>query len=117
MAASITADLRDLCTDTVTAFSVSVDGFGKATVTGSNVFTSCRVSGSNKLVRDASGAEVVSTVQALILDEGAADVALGTTGYQYAIPDRYARNTGLEAISVSRVTDENGGHHVKLTFP
>ena len=116
MPASIFADLQDLCNDTITAKVVTSDGFGGTTVTGSTAFTSCRVEGETRLVRDSSGAEVTSTLQAFILDTGAAAVALDTTTYRYDLPSRYTPNSELEALAVNRVVDENGGHHVEVMF-
>ena len=71
-----------------------------------------RIVGKMRAVRDASGQERTSSVQALVLDRDAATL---TVRHRYTLPARYAPRQP-SPLAVSVVTDESGPHHVVVWF-
>ena len=111
--ASIVSDLSDLLGDTLTAQAGSVDFEGVWTPSGSALNLACHLSGDVRMIRDATGQEVVSSVRAVV-DTGS---ALTVDGFRYTLPAGYDPRTDLKAIAVTKARDEDGAHHEVVHFP
>ncbi len=85
----------------------SLDGYGKASYSTANSSYTGRVTYTNKLVRDASGQEVVSSAQ----------VILATTS-TINPDDKLTLPTGESPIilKVNVISDTGGTHHQKVYF-
>lgn len=106
-------DLADCFPDTLIAQPVSLNAFGEFSASGSPVSLKCYIEGANKLIRDLDGQEVVSSLQAYIGEVS----SLTVDGHRYTLPGRFNPSADLRAISVQRVSDENGAHHEVVMFP
>lgn len=105
--------LADFFPDELLAQPGSTDGFGEWTASGSALNIPCYISGKVRLVRNASGNEVVSSVKVTCAEVN----TLTTTGFRYTLPSRYTPNADIEAISTKPVSDEGGAHHEVLFLP
>lgn len=112
MADAIVSDLLDMMADTLVAQPGALDGFGGWSPSGAALSLPCYISGRNRLTRDLTGREVTSTVQVYV---GGA-YGLTVDGHRYTLPSRFEPNSGLTAIGVRRLADENGAHHEVVMF-
>ncbi len=110
MALSILNQIKKLYADTILVEPyISSDLLGVRTY-GSSVPYKARIKGQHILVKDASGKEVMSTVQAW------PDATTGiTVRDRFTLPSRFSPQTP-ECIDVPYLSDENGAHHIKLFF-
>lgn len=113
MADAIVNDLLDLMPDELLAQPVALDAYGDWVASGAELAVPCYVEGNNQLIRDAAGREVVSSVQAYC---GGA-FGLSAEGYRYTLPARFTPRENLTAVSVGKVSDENGAHHETVFLP
>ncbi len=113
MPSSIIADLLDCMPDTLVAQPGTLDETGGFIPSGSALNLQCLIEGEARLVRDASGREVTSSVQCYI--GGAFN--LTTDKHRYTLPSRFIPNSLLRAISIGKMSDENGAHHEVVMLP
>jgi len=107
----IVDDLLDLMPDEIGVEPyIDSDGRGKAN-SDALVNRTCRIStGHQKIVRDAAGKEVVSTIMVVL--GGAFNIrALD----RFTLPVRFSPRQPV-AISVVHSSDENGPHHERVFF-
>ncbi len=112
---SITAELANLATATLTAQPVTEDETGAKTNDGSALaLTNVRITGRRQIVRDALGVEVVSSVQATILSFN----SLTVEGFRFTLPSDWPEpRTNLKAIAVKMVEYEGSPLYEKVYFP
>lgn len=111
---AFTDEFLGMMPDTVTAQPGVLDHFGAFTPSGAIIADiPCRIEGEQRLARDSSGREVVSTVQLII----GGVYGLTAHTHRYTIPGRYTPNTNLEAFSVNQVSDENGPCYEEVMLP
>jgi hypothetical protein len=109
-------EFDEFLTDTVTYEPfVSLDGFG-AKVYGPALNVKARVEQQAKLVRDATGREVVSNTQ-LFMKPTATD----GSSYTPTVQDRITLSAGYSPqapppIAVERVNDNTGLHHFEVSL-
>ncbi len=101
----IVSDLADMMADTIIVESDPTDdGFGNLTYATTRTIR-CHLTSNHKLVKDASGKETMSTVQAILA--GYFDIDRRD---QVTLPARYSPRKP-PIINVIARTDENGPHH------
>ena len=104
-------ELQDMFPHSITVepFS-SADGRGVKTY-GTGVSRKCRIAQSNnKVIRDDTGIEDVSTVNAVFA------VKFGVTAKdRFTLPSGY-EPTQPEGMAVTKAVDENGQHHERIFF-
>jgi hypothetical protein len=110
---TILDDLADMFPDVLTAQPGSLDAFGGFTPSGAALALDCYIEGGAKLVRDKSGQEVVSSVQAIV----ASAPGLTVDDYRYTLPARFDPREDLRAIGVVEVSDEDGALYEEVLFP
>jgi len=114
MPSEIVSDLADLMSETLIATPGYTTGFGAFVASGTVLNISCLIEGDIKQVRDHSGDEAVSSVQAHL--DG--DYSLTTTKHRYTLPSRFPDpRTDIEAIAIEYASDENGAHHAVVMLP
>lgn len=91
----------------------NLDATGRFTASGSPLTIKCRISGKVKLVRDRTGQQVVSSVQAVTDSYN----NLTTDKHRYTLPSRFDPRVSLRAIAVVKVSDENGPCFERIMFP
>lgn len=106
-------ELADMFPDTLVAQAGSTDAFGAFTASGAAVSHAAQVTGDVRLVRDASGQEVVSSVKVIV----AGAPGLTVEGHRYTLPSRFSPGTALQAIRVDHYTDESGPCYETIRFP
>jgi len=107
---SIVNDLLDLFADTVIIEPwTGSDGMGASSY-GAAVSYSARVKGQNKLVKDPSGKEQISTVNIVLA--GTPGVTLKD---RFTLPVRFTPQQP-PAIALDNSADENGAHHERVYF-
>lgn len=113
-AASLLPDLADCFPDTLFSQPVSLDEEGEFAASGSEISAACYISEKSRLVRDPStGREVVSSFKITV----AATDDLTVESHRYTLPVRFNPRESLTAISVKKVSDENGPHHEVVMLP
>jgi len=108
-----TDDFLDFMPDTLGARQVTLDGQGDLLTSGALLNLSCYIEGEDRLVRDITGKEVVSTVQAIV----ATTEAISVDGWRFTLPSRFSPNEDIEAIGVQSVSDEDGEAYKIVMFP
>jgi hypothetical protein len=103
----------DMMPDTLLAQPGTTDNYGEWVASGEEQSITCRFEGRSRLVRDSSGREVVSMLQAITLGVFNLTVA----GYRYTLPARFTNRTEVLAIGVERESDEDGPDHEVVLFP
>lgn len=107
------ANFTDMMVDDLLCQPGTVDATGKFTAVGSPLTVKCRVSGKIKLVRDRTGQQVVSSIQAVTNSFN----NLTTDKHRYTLPVRFDPRLSLKAIAVVKVSDENGPCFERVMFP
>ena len=108
------SDWEDMMPDELTCTPGSTDEWGAWTASGTVITPKCRIEGERRMVRDAAGVEVVSSLSAIV----STTVALTVDSYRYTLPSRFPEpRTSIEALAVDLVADEDGAHHVEIYFP
>lgn len=114
MADAITSDLLELMPHLLSAQPGTLDAFGTFVPSGAALSLQCLIQGKGVLDRDAAGAEVLSTMQ---IHLGSSN-NLTTEGHRYTLPASFPDpRLDLVAISVKRLSDENGAHHEVVMLP
>jgi hypothetical protein len=105
-------ELQDMFPHSITVEPfVSSDGRGVKTYDGTPVPRKCRIAQSNtKIIRDDTGIEEVSTVNAVFAETF--DV---TSKDRFTLPSGY-EPTQPEGMAVTKAPDENGLHHERVFF-
>ena len=106
-------DFADFLPDTLIVTPGVVNGFGKFIASGSVESYPCRIEGSNRMVRDSAGREVVSTVQVIVGDAP----NLTTNLHRYTLPSRFIPSGGRVAIAIERESDEDGPCYEVVILP
>jgi len=104
-------ELQDMFPHSITVEPfVSSDGRGKKTY-GAGVPRKCRIAQSNtKIIRDDTGIEEVSTVNAVFAE------TFGVTSKdRFTLPSGFVP-TQPEGMAVTKAPDENGLHHERIFF-
>jgi hypothetical protein len=112
-ATSIIPDLLDCFGDIILVQPGNVNAFGTWTASGAIMALPCYIEGETRLVRDMKGGESLSTAQAYIAGYN----SLTHRGHRYTLPSHWAPKTDLEAIAISKVSDESGLHHEVVMLP
>lgn len=103
----------DFMPDLLIAQPGTTNAYGDFIPSGSILSIPCRIEGGNRLVRNAQGKEVVSSVQVIT---GAAN-DLTVNRHRYTLPARFMPNTSLQAINVIRESDESGPCYEEVYLP
>lgn len=106
-------DLDDLFPDTLVAQPVTTDAFGDETDDGAALTLDCYIEAESKLVRDETGQEVVSSVQAIVQGHN----NLTVQSHRYTLPARFNPREDLTAIAVPKLSDEDGALYEEVQFP
>lgn len=110
----ILLDLADCFPDTLLSQPGPLDEEGEFAASGAEISAACYISEKSRLVRDPStGREVVSSFKITV----AATDDLTVEGHRYTLPVRFDPRTNLTAISVKKVSDEDGAHHEVVMLP
>lgn len=113
--ASILTDLADLFPDTLSVQPGTLSATGAFVPSGAVANYSCYIEGATRLVRDiTTGKEVVSTLRAVV---ASAVAGLTVNLHRYTLPARFNPRLSLRAVSVEKVSDEDGAHHETVHFP
>jgi len=113
MTMGILGELADFFPDTLVVNDWTTDEEGEWASSGADVSLSCYISQKSRLVIDASGREVVSAFKVTV----ASTTDLTVDEHRYTLPSRFDPRDDLTAISVKKVSDEDGSHHHVLMFP
>lgn len=95
-------DFLDMCPDVLVATPGTEDEFGTFTPSGTVLNLPCRIEGEIRTIRDATGQEILSTVQALCLNHH----DLSTRLHRFTLPSRFSPSTNLRAIRIDKVSDD-----------
>jgi hypothetical protein len=109
-------DFLDMMPDRVRVVPVALDEYGDYVASGSDFYVQCRIEGRNRMVRDLSGREIISTVQLYVggtvdINTGEVDTTpalLTTDAHRYVLPARFIPSGELTAVNVERCADESG---------
>lgn len=108
------ADLfLDFAYETIAVQRGTLDNEGTFTPTGSVVRYPCRFEGQVRVLRTASGQEVTSSLQAIVL----ATPNLHPTTCRFTLPSRYTPNASVIALAVTHETDEGESCYEEVYFP
>lgn len=110
---SIVDDLLDLFDAEIIVHPGYLDEFGDWAASGAATNLICRFEGESRLVRDALGNEVTSTVQAIVAGYN----NLTTHLHRYTLPSRFIPSGSLRAISIDKHSDEDGPLYEAINFP
>ncbi len=110
---SIVSDVLDLMADEVVVTPIARDYAGNWVASGEVLTLPCYIEREQRLVRSATGREVVSSL--LVIVGGYNDLTVDE--HLYTLPSRFQPNASLTAISVDKVSDEDGECYEELTFP
>lgn len=110
---SFMADLAELFPDTITCHPGVLDLRGTWTPSGVPVTLPCYYEGGPRLVRDASGQEVVSSVRAIV--KGVPPVRPDT--WRFTLPSRYYPHLVVKAITADQHVDELEPIALEIFFP
>lgn len=97
-------NFRDMMSDEIIAVPVQVDSHNEETIIGDEIPIKCYIEGGNKLVRDAAGQQVVSSLLCLLDDV----YGLTAADFRFKIPERYGNASWIKAITIDVITDEMG---------
>jgi hypothetical protein len=112
MADQLIPYLLDMYRDTLTYEPPGgTDQYGDPAPYGDPQVITCRLIGRNRMARDATGTEKLSTLQAEI----AGHFGLNPEG-RFTMPIRF-NGIRPKAIAIESVPDENGPHHETVFFP
>lgn len=106
--ASLLPELADLFPDSVTIDTGTTDGYGAFSLVSTRTVPA-RVVGRVRMVRDQTGQERVSTVQAWLTITGA------SVADRFTLPARFVPRQP-PAIAIGHSTDEDGAHHEVVYF-
>lgn len=101
-----------LMSDDLTITPGTVDVFGEWIPSGEVLVPCCHIEGETRTVRDATGAEVTSSVQVIV--GGYFD--LTTNRHRYTLPTRFNPRLDLKAIAIDKVSDELGPCYEEVFF-
>lgn len=107
-------DFLDMMADEIGVTPGSTNEYGDFTPSGAEVVYRCYIEGSNRLVRDIHGQEVVASHLAVV---GARDPGLTVESHRYRLPARYSPNTDLVAINIEIANDEDGACYQTVVLP
>lgn len=111
MPAQIVALLADLFSDSVTLEApTGFNMYGKPIAYGAAVVVSAHCMSGNRVVRDTTGKERVSTLQVILAGTPGA-----TIHHRFTLPGRF-KPPAPPVISVVQFQDENGAHHEQVNF-
>lgn len=111
MPAQIVALLADLFSDSVTLEApTGFDMYGKPTAFGAPTVVDAHCMSGNRVVRDNTGKERVSTLQVIL-----AGIPGATIFHRFTLPVRF-KPPLPPVISVVQFQDENGAHHEQVNF-
>lgn len=97
-------DWEDMCEATLTAQPVVCDEYGEFLPSGEALALDCHIDGQSRLVRGMDGREVVSSFRATVPGKH----GLTVEGYRYTLPADWMAPSGMTAIAISRLSDEEG---------
>ena len=110
---SVVDDLIHLFHENIVATLGTLDHEGTWTATTTTVTVPCRFEGEVRMVRNASGQEVASTLNAIV--GGAPN--FNPIYYRFTIPTRFTPNENLTAIAVLHETDQTSTCYEEIFFP
>ncbi len=103
----------DLMPDTVIVTPGTLDAYGDFIASGQTLSLACRIEGQTRIIRDAAGNEVVSTVQVIIGSYN----DLTADKHRYTLPTRYTPRAELQALSIDKESDETGPCYEVVYLP
>lgn len=107
------AEFLDEMPDTLTIQPGSRNAYGDFVPSGEVIETPCRIEGQNRLVRDNTGREVVSSVRCILSEP----LDLTVDNHTYYLPSRFIPSGALTAVAIRRIADEDGPCFETVDFP